>query len=80
MRDQRLVEFGHTVRELRKSRGLSQEGFADLAGIDRSYMGHIERGERNVTLIKVFLIAEALNVPVHQLLLPLDQMDSEQLS
>lgn len=73
MKDQRLVKFGHHVRVLRKEQGLSQEGFADLAGIDRSYMGHIERGEKNVTLLKVFLIAEALKVPVHKLLLPIDQ-------
>ena len=56
MSDARVVEFGKRVRELRKSQGLSQEAFADLVGIDRAYMGHIERGSRNVTIVKVFQI------------------------
>lgn len=46
MKDPRLVAFGQRVRDLRKEKGLSQEAFADLTGIDRSYMGHIERGEK----------------------------------
>lgn len=44
MKDQRLVDFGNNVRKIRKERGLSQEALAALADIDRSYMGHIERG------------------------------------
>lgn len=43
-----LVAFGSAVRELRLSRNLSQEALADLAGLDRSYTGGIERGEHNV--------------------------------
>jgi transcriptional regulator with XRE-family HTH domain len=64
MKDLRLVAFGKAVRALRKSKGLSQEAFADVANIDRSYMGHIERGEKNVTLTKVYQIADALEVTV----------------
>lgn len=60
MKDPRLVAFGERVRKLRKEKGLSQEALADLAGIERSYMGHIERGDQNITLIKIFQIAEAL--------------------
>lgn len=67
MKDAHLVAFGKAIRELRKDRGLSQEAFADLAGIDRSYMGHIERGEKNVTLTKVYQIANALQIPVSSL-------------
>lgn len=63
MRDARLVAFGEKVRQIRKEKGLSQEALADLAGIDRSYMGHIERGEQNVTLIKVYQVADALGIP-----------------
>ena len=62
MKDQRLVGFGNRVREIRKEKGLSQEALASLADIDRSYMGHIERGEKNITLTKIYQISEALNV------------------
>jgi transcriptional regulator with XRE-family HTH domain len=64
MRDKQLTDFGKAVRELRKEMGLSQEAFADLAGIDRSYMGHIERGEKNITLTKIYQISNALGLPV----------------
>lgn len=70
MKDQRLVEFGQRVREIRKMKGLSQEAFADLAGVDRSYMGQIERGEQNVSLIKIYQIAQVLNVDIVELLRP----------
>lgn len=62
MKDQRLVDFGNRVREIRKEKGLSQEALASLADIDRSYMRHIERGEKNITLTKIYQISEALNV------------------
>ncbi len=69
MKDTRLVGFGLTIRELRKAKGLSQEAFADAAGLDRSYMGHIERGEKNITLSKVYQIAGALNMTVADIFL-----------
>ena len=56
------VLFGERVRHLRKKRGWSQEAFAHAAGLDRSYMGSIERGERNVSLENICLIATALGV------------------
>jgi transcriptional regulator with XRE-family HTH domain len=62
MRDPKLQAFGQRVRELRKERGYSQEQFADLAGLDRSYMGHIERGEKNITLLKIYQISHALDL------------------
>lgn len=67
MKDLHQVAFGKAVRELRKERGLSQEAFADLAGIDRSYMGHIERGEKNVTLTKIYQLSDALGITVLEL-------------
>lgn len=57
-----LTGLGRAIRELRSSRGLSQEALADEAGIDRSHMGKIERGERNVTVLNVERIATALEV------------------
>ncbi|WP_323098344.1 helix-turn-helix domain-containing protein, partial [Serratia marcescens] len=64
----RLVAFGEKVRQIRKEKGLSQEALADLAGIDRSYMGHIERGDQNITLTKIHQIADALEIPIVNLI------------
>ena len=63
-----LIAFGETVRRLRLERGLSQETLALYAEIDRSYMGGIERGESNVTLMVVARIAAALKVRASELL------------
>ncbi|MBT0388337.1 helix-turn-helix transcriptional regulator [Morganella morganii subsp. morganii] len=68
MKDPRLVAFGEKVRKIRKEKGLSQEALADLAGIDRSYMGHIEPGDQNITLTKIHQIADALEIPVVNLI------------
>lgn len=59
--------FGRRVRELRKARGYSQERFAMLSGLDRSYFGGVERGERNVSLDNIAAIARALDVPIKKL-------------
>ncbi len=65
--DERMIAFGKRVREMRKSKGISQERLAEMAGIDRSYMGNIERGEKNVTLKKVYEICDALEVKIQNL-------------
>lgn len=57
-----LVAFGHLVRTHRKAKGYSQEAFADLCEIDRSYMGGVERGERNLALLNIERIVAALEV------------------
>jgi len=57
-----LVELGHKIRALRIKRGLSQEAFADLVDLDRSYMGRIERGENNTTVLNIYRIARALHI------------------
>ena len=56
--------FGDRVRELRISQGLSQEVLAQKAGLHRTYIGGIERGERNVSLINIEKIASALNLSI----------------
>ena len=61
-------EFGAKVRAARKALGLSQDQLALLANLDRSYMGRIERGEVNITLEKVYLLAAALDCPAKDLL------------
>ena len=63
-----LAAFGQAVRATRLEMGLSQEALADEAGIDRSYMGGIERGEHNLALINIKKIASALNQPVSELM------------
>jgi transcriptional regulator with XRE-family HTH domain len=62
-----LIKLGDNIRELRKSKRLSQEAFADDVGLDRTYMGGIERGERNIATLNLIRIAAALNVEVGQL-------------
>jgi transcriptional regulator with XRE-family HTH domain len=54
--------FGARLRALRKAQKLSQEGVALKAGLDRSYVGQIERGEANLSLVNIHRIAEALSV------------------
>lgn len=56
------VAFGLAVRRHRKALGLSQEAFADACGIDRSYMGGVERGERNLALLNIGKIIETLKI------------------
>jgi transcriptional regulator with XRE-family HTH domain len=70
MRDEILRLFGEHLRELRLARGLTQEGLAELAGVDRNYIGQIERGERNVALVNIVRIAQALDAAPADLLLP----------
>ena len=61
------MAFGKRVRELRTERGLSQEGLALACDLDRTYIGGIERGERNVSLVNIQRIAVALGIPLRGL-------------
>ena len=70
MRDEILRLFGERLRELRVERDLSQERLAELAGLDRNYIGQIERAERNVALVNIVKIAKALEVGVGELFAP----------
>ena len=63
-----LVDFGCRVRELRKARGLSQEAFAAECGLDRTYIGGVERGERNIALLNIAAIATTLKVSLSHLM------------
>lgn len=63
-----LKKFGKRVRELRLEKGFSsQVEFAARSGIDRSYIGQVERGERNVALVMIEKIAKTLKVSVDEL-------------
>lgn len=70
MRDDILRLFGERLRELRTARGLSQERLAELAGLDRNYIGQIERAERNVALVNIIRIAKALGIDASDLFTP----------
>jgi len=59
--------FGEWVRSLRQGKGLSQEALAHACGLDRTYIGGVERGERNISLINIHVIADALEVSVKEL-------------
>lgn len=57
-----LRRFGDQVRKLRKRKGLSQEALAFEAELDRTYVGGVERGERNISILNILKIARALGV------------------
>ncbi|HEV2491960.1 MAG TPA: helix-turn-helix transcriptional regulator [Terriglobia bacterium] len=61
------ARFGKSVRHRRHKLGVSQEEFADLCGLDRTYIGGIERGERNVGLVNIERIAKAFKVSLSEL-------------
>jgi len=62
MKTKAKLAFGNKVREIRKSQGLSQERLADIAGLHRTYIGSVERGEQNVSVDNIAKIAKALKV------------------
>ena len=63
-----LIRFGQRVRELRTEQGYSQEGFAIECELDRTYVGGIERGERNLALRNIERIAETLGITIAELM------------
>jgi transcriptional regulator with XRE-family HTH domain len=63
-----LGTFGATVRTYRLHAGLTQEALAERAGVDRTYVGGVERGERNVGLVNVVRLADALQIAPSRLL------------
>jgi transcriptional regulator with XRE-family HTH domain len=63
-----LKRFGQRVRDERLKQGLSQESLAEKAGLHRTYIGMIERAEKNITLINIEKIAKALGMKVDELM------------
>jgi len=62
-----LIDFGEKVREIRKDKGLSQEELSYKAELHRTYIGMIERAEKNITLINIEKIALALDIQIPKL-------------
>ncbi len=68
MKEPILVQFGQQVRKSRLKQGLSQEELAEKAGVHRTYIGMIERAEKNITLLNIEKLAKALNMSIVDLL------------
>lgn len=66
-RDQILKELGARIRQTRKAADLTQEDLAEKAGLDRSYIGSIERGQRNITFTVLCQIVHALEIDIAQI-------------
>lgn len=65
--DPSLVALGDAIRTLRKRQGVSQEALAADSGVERAYMGGIERGQQNLSVMKLVRITQALNVTLEEL-------------
>jgi transcriptional regulator with XRE-family HTH domain len=61
------IRFGRALRRQREKLGVSQETFADMCQLDRSYIGGIERGERNLALVNIEKIAKTLRLTIAEL-------------
>jgi transcriptional regulator with XRE-family HTH domain len=71
-----LVKIGKRIQALRKEKGYSQEEFAYMAGIARTYMGRVERGEQNISIQNLIKIAKCLKVEVGELIPAIIQLKS----
>ena len=63
-----LLQVGNNIRKFRNKVGLSQEKLAFASNLDRTYIGSIERGERNISIINLTKIADALNIDAYEIL------------
>ena len=61
------ILLGNRIKELRKAKGISQEKFALMIGMDRTYFASVEAGKRNISLINIKKIADGLNIPLSEL-------------
>lgn len=68
MNESILIQFGKKLKKLRLEKGLTQEQFSKKCGLHKNYIGMIERGERNPSLINVEIIANALEISISDLM------------
>ena len=71
-----LIKLGNKIRDIRASKGFSQEGLAAAATLGRTYMGRVERGEQNISIQNLIKIAFILNVDVGDLIPPLSALEN----
>jgi len=69
-----LIKIGQRIREIRVAKGFSQEKFASEVGLDRTYVGGVERGERNISVLNLLRIAKTLKIEVGELIPPIKQL------
>ncbi len=74
MLDDNLLKVGEKIREVRKSKGIAQDALAVIARLGRTYMGMVERGEKNISIHNLIKIAFALNVNVGELIPPISDL------
>lgn len=70
MSAQELIKLGKIIRDKRESNNLTQYELASKAGVDRNYIGMVERGERNPSYLSLQKIAQGLGIPVNELITP----------
>ena len=68
MSDNILKKFGQRIKSLRMQKKLTQEEFAEICGLHKNYIGMVERGERNPSLINIEIIAEGLETSISKLM------------
>lgn len=66
------IDFGRAVKSIRREKGFSQEELAERAGLHRTYIGMIERGEKNLTLENIGKIAKSLNISIVELFIQIE--------
>lgn len=67
-----IKQFGNTIRSLRKEKGLTQENLGELADLHYSYIGGIERGERNISLSNIYKVCQALDLSISEVFLKIE--------
>lgn len=75
-KDRNLIKIGNNIKKIRKNENLSQEELAFKAGLHRTYIGSVERGERNITILNLIKISESLRADL-TLLLDLNEKDDK---
>jgi transcriptional regulator with XRE-family HTH domain len=75
--DPLIQRLGQRIRELRNQKGWSQEEFADVCGVHRTYMGHLERGEKNLSFRSIMRVASALEIPLSMLFSGIESAEPE---
>ncbi len=68
MEESILKKFGKRVRELRTERSLTQQQLADISGLHKNYIGMVERGERNPSLLNIDVLAKSFKISINELL------------
>ncbi|HBI64439.1 MAG TPA: XRE family transcriptional regulator [Clostridiales bacterium] len=76
MKNDLLVEFGQTVRKIRVTRNISQEKFADLCDLHRTYISDVELGKRNISLENIERMAKALGISLTELFREVERNES----